>query len=47
MLLAVPAVRQQFNLLQEIVNDTNEEIEYSRDSEAKTGHKTGDSHFFW
>lgn len=45
-LLAVPAVRQQLNLLQEIVNDTNEEIEYSRDSEAKTGHKTADSHFF-
>ena len=42
-LLAVPAVRQQLNLLQEIVNDTNEEIEYSRDSEAKTGHLKGSS----
>lgn len=42
----VPAIREQIDYLEEIMNDTETEIEYSRDSEAKVGHKTADTSFF-
>ena len=34
------------NLLRETLDDVNEELTYSRDSDAKTGHKTADTEFF-
>ncbi len=39
-------INETLNLLQETVNDTNEELQYSKDLDAKTGHKTADSSFF-
>lgn len=39
-------ISETLNLLQEAVNDTNEELEISKDPDAKKGHKTADSSFF-
>ena len=39
-------INETINLLQEVIDDTNEELEISKDPEAKTGHKTADSSFF-
>lgn len=42
----VPNVEENINLLKEIIEDTNEQLEYSKDSDAKVGHKTADTSFF-
>lgn len=42
----VPAIKEQIDYLEEIINDTENEIEYSKDNEAKVGHKTADTSFF-
>lgn len=39
-------ISETLNLLQETVDDTNEELEISRDPDAKVGHKTADTSFF-
>lgn len=39
-------INETLNLLQETIDDTNEELEMSKDPDAKTGHKTADSSFF-
>ena len=41
-----PKVKEQLNLLKEIVADDNEHIQISKDKDAKVGHKTADSSFF-
>lgn len=41
-----PIVKEKLNLLQELVADNLEELELSRDIEAKVGHKTADTSFF-
>jgi hypothetical protein len=45
-LMSYSEISEKVNLLKETVSDTSEEVEYSRDSEAKVGHKTADSSFF-
>jgi transposase len=42
----VPAIKEKLNLLKETVEDTQEHYTFSRDMDAKIGHKTADSHFF-
>lgn len=42
----IPGIKEQINLLEETMNDTEYEIEYSKDKDAKVGHKTADSSFF-
>lgn len=42
----VPVIKEQIDYLEEIISDTETEIEYSRDNEAKVGHKTSDTSFF-
>lgn len=42
----VPAIKEQIDYLEEIISDTETEIEYSKDNEAKVGHKTADTSFF-
>lgn len=39
-------IKENMNILQELINDTNEELTYSKDQDAKTGHKTADTNFF-
>lgn len=39
-------IKENMNLLQELVDDTNEELTYSKDQDAKIGHKTADTNFF-
>ena len=39
-------VVENINLLKEVIEDTESELEYSKDSEAKIGHKTADTEFF-
>lgn len=41
-----PIVKEKLNLLQELVADNLEELELSKDTEAKVGHKTADTSFF-
>ncbi|MPM63812.1 IS1182 family transposase ISBcy1 [bioreactor metagenome] len=41
-----PKVKEKLNLLQELVDDNLEELELSKDTEAKVGHKTADTSFF-
>jgi transposase len=43
---SIPAVKEKLNLLKETVEDTHENIIFSRDMDAKTGHKSEDSSFF-
>ena len=38
--------REQMNYLRETLDDTNIELEYSKDQDAKVGHKTADTSFF-
>lgn len=40
------AVQERMNYLKEGLNETETELEYSRDQEAKIGHKTADTSFF-
>lgn len=42
----IPAVKEKLNLLKEMVDDSNEQLVFSKDDDAKTGHKTADSSFF-
>lgn len=39
-------IKETINFLQEIVDDTNEQLTYSKDEDAKIGHKTADTNFF-
>lgn len=42
----IPKISEKINMLEETMNDTEYEIEYSRDKDAKVGHKTADTSFF-
>lgn len=42
----VPAVKEKLNLLKETVEDTQENYIFSKDTDAKIGHKSKDSKFF-
>lgn len=42
----IPAIKEKMNLLEETMRDTEYEIEYSKDKDAKVGHKTADTSFF-
>lgn len=43
---SIPAVKEKLNLLKETVEDTQENFIFSKDTDAKTGHKSADSSFF-
>lgn len=43
---AVPAVKEKLNLLKETVEDTQENLILSKDTDAKIGHKSAESSFF-
>lgn len=43
---SIPAVNEKLNLLKETVEDTRENFTLSKDTDAKTGHKSADSSFF-
>lgn len=43
---SIPAVNEKLNLLKETIEDTQENLILSIDSDAKTGHKSADSSFF-
>lgn len=43
---SIPAVKEKLNLLKETVEDTQENLTLSKDTDAKTGHKSADSSFF-
>ncbi len=42
----IPNINEKINLLEETMMDTEYEIEYSKDKDAKVGHKTADTSFF-
>ena len=42
----IPNIKEKVNMLEETMNDTEYEIEYSKDKDAKVGHKTADTSFF-
>jgi transposase len=43
---SIPAVKEKLNILKETVEDTQENFTLSKDTDAKTGHKSVDSSFF-
>lgn len=43
---SIPAVKEKLNLLKETVDDTQENLILSKDTDAKTGHKSAESSFF-
>lgn len=43
----IPEINEKINMLEETMNDTEYEIEYSKDKDAKVGHRTADTFFFW
>lgn len=43
---ALPDIKEQIDYLEETMNDTEIELEYSKDQDAKVGHKTADTSFF-
>lgn len=45
-LSAIPAVKEKLNLLKETIEDTQENFTLSKDTDAKTGHKSADSSFW-
>ena len=45
-LCLIPAVKEKLNLLKETVDDTREKYMFSKDRDAKIGHKSSDSSFF-
>jgi transposase len=45
-LRGIPAVKEKLNLLKETIEDTQENFTLSKDTDAKTGHKSADSSFF-
>lgn len=42
----LPGIKEQIDYLEETMMDTEYEIEYSKDQDAKVGHKTADTSFF-
>ena len=42
----LPGIKEQIDYLEETMNDTEIELEYSKDQDAKVGHKTADTSFF-
>lgn len=42
----LPGIKEQIDYLEETMNDTEVELEYSKDQDAKIGHKTADTSFF-
>lgn len=44
--LQLPDTKEQMAVLKEIVDDTEYELEYSKDQDAKVGHKSADTSFF-
>jgi transposase len=42
----VADIQERLNYLREGVDDTNEQLEFSKDQDAKVGHKTADTSFF-
>ena len=42
----IPTINEKINMLEETMSDTEYEIEYSKDKDAKVGHKTADTSFF-
>lgn len=42
----IPTVKEKLNLLMETVEDTQDNFIFSKDADAKTGHKSADSSFF-
>ena len=42
----LPGIKEQIDYLEETINDTEIELEYSKDKDAKVGHKTADTSFF-
>lgn len=45
-LVNIPAVKEKLNVLKEVVEDYEEQLNYSEDPDARVGHKTADSSFF-
>ena len=45
-LVNIPAVKEKLNVLKEVVEDYEEQLDYSEDPDARVGHKTADSSFF-
>lgn len=45
-LIHIPTVREKLNLLSETLEDTQENYTFSKDMDAKVGHKSADSSFF-
>lgn len=43
---SLPGIKEQIDYLEETMNDTKIELEYSKDQDAKIGHKTADTSFF-
>lgn len=43
---SLPGIKEQIDYLEETKNDTEIELEYSKDQDAKIGHKTADTSFF-
>lgn len=43
---APPGIKEQIDYLEETMNDTEIELEYSKNQDAKVGHKTADTSFF-
>jgi transposase len=43
---SIPVVKEKLNLLKETLEDTQENLILSKDTDAKTGHKSADSSFF-
>ena len=43
---SLPGLKEQIDYLEETMNDTVIELEYSKDQDAKIGHKTADTSFF-
>jgi hypothetical protein len=43
---AIPQINEKINYLEEIMMDTNIELEYSKEQDARVGHKTADTSFF-
>lgn len=42
----IPGIKEQIDYLEETMEDTEIELEYSKDQDAKVGHKTADTSFF-
>ena len=42
----LPGIKEQIDYLEETMNDTEIELEYSKDKDARIGHKTTDTSFF-